>query len=112
MNTIKIQRKFDNDIALYEGYISTVLTLAGIHKSKIAISILAHSAKYGKLDKEIKEEIAKKCLTNIQVISNYMTKLNSEKYLEGQRVNKKLLPPKQPFTLQLILDVNAKEEEK
>jgi len=110
MNTIKIQRKFPDDIALYEGYIATVLTLAGVHKSKIAISILAHSAKYGRLDKEIKEQVAKKCMTNIQVISNYMTKLNSEKYLEGQKVIKKLMPPKAPFTLHLILNVKDEEE--
>ena len=112
MNTIKIQRKFDNDIALFEGYISTVLTLAGIHKSKIVISILAHSAKYGRLDKEIKEMIAEKCKTNVQVVSNYMTRLNTEKYLDGQKVIKKLMPPKAPFTLQLILNINEEKEGK
>lgn len=107
MKTLTIKRVFDDDISLIEGYISSILTLSGVHIPKPLISVLAHSVKYGKLDAEIKREIAERTLSDVQVVSNNITKLRKMKLLIGNKTIEKLQtsPGKLPVSLNLVMDV-------
>lgn len=107
MKTVRIVRNFDDKITYYEGYIAVILALASIKMTQLHISILAHAALFERLDKEVKEQIAQRNETNLQVVANGISKLRKMKHLDGTKVTPKLTPPKEtPFALTLILNVN------
>ena len=107
MKNLRIVRNYTDDISYYEGYIAVILAFASIKMTQLHISILAHAALFDKLDKEVKQKIAKRNNTNEQVVANGISKLRKLKHLEGSKVTPKLTPPKDlPIALTLIMNVN------
>lgn len=99
-----VRRSYSDDISLLEGYIDVLLTLSGVKLSIPLISVLAYSIKHKKLDQRVKELIAQRHKSNIQVVSNNITKLRKMKLLEGQNTVKKLIPKDLTLTIQLKLE--------
>jgi hypothetical protein len=103
-----IRRVFEDDVALNEAYIIVVLGFAERRLSKILVSILAHAVKYGKIDKDVKQEIASKMKSNTQVVANGITRLRKLGYLNKDQVNERLCPPKDgKFILNLVYEKKA-----
>lgn len=103
---MKIARKYNTGVEFHQAYIDIILRFAGYRLSDLYTSILAHSSYYGDLTKEVKDELAKKNNTSVQVISNGITRLRKLKVLEKNKVNPKILPPKtDEISLTLVLGI-------
>lgn len=109
----KIARKYESGVEFQQAYIDIILRLAGYRLSDLYTSILAYVSYYEKLDKNVKQVLAEKNKTSIQVISNGVTKLRKLGVLEKNKVNKKLIPAdKESINLVLILGVESNENTK
>lgn len=105
----KIARKYESGVEFQQAYIDIILRLAGYRLSDLYTSILAYVSYYEKLDKNVKQILAEKNNTSIQVISNGITKLRKLGVLEKNKVNQKLIPAdKESINLVLILGVESK----
>ena len=110
IKSAKIARKYQSGVDFQQAYIDIILRLAGYRLSDMYTSILAYVSYYGKLDKNVKQILAEKNNTSIQVISNGITKLRKLGVLEKNRVNKKLIPAdKEAINLTLMLGVEITE---
>ena len=110
IKSAKIARKYQSWVDFQQAYIDIILRLAGYRLSDMYTSILAYVSYYGKLDKNVKQILAEKNNTSIQVISNGITKLRKLGVLEKNRVNQKLIPAdKEAINLTLMLGVEIAE---
>jgi hypothetical protein len=110
IKSAKIARKYQSGVDFQQAYIDIILRLAGYRLSDMYTSILAYVSYYGKLDKNVKQILAEKNNTSIQVISNGITKLRKLGVLEKNRVNQKLIPAdKEAINLTLMLGVEITE---
>ena len=110
IKSAKIARKYQSGVDFQQAYIDIILRLAGYRLSDMYTSILAYVSYYGKLDKNVKQILAEKNNTYIQVISNGITKLRKLGVLEKNRVNQKLIPAdKEAINLTLMLGVEITE---
>ena len=110
IKSAKIARKYQSVVDFQQAYIDIILRLAGYRLSDMYTSILAYVSYYGKLDKNVKQILAEKNNTSIQVISNGITKLRKLGVLEKNRVNQKLIPAdKEAINLTLMLGVEITE---
>jgi hypothetical protein len=110
IKSAKIARKYQSGVDFQQAYIDIILRLAGYRLSDMYTSILAYVSYYGKLDKNVKQILAEKNNTSIQVISNGITKLRKLGVLEKNRVNQKLIPAdKEAINLTLMLGVEIAE---
>lgn len=108
----KIARRYQSGVEFQQAYIDIILRLAGYRLSDLYTSILAYVSYYGKLDKNVKQILAEKNNTSIQVISNGVTRLRKLGVLEKNKVNKKLVPAdKEEISLVLVLGVEKEEKE-
>lgn len=110
IKSAKIARKYQSGVDFQQAYIDIILRLAGYRLSDMYTSILAYVSYYGKLDKNVKQILAEKNNTSIQVISNGITKLRKLGVLEKNKVNQKLIPAdKEAINLTLMLGVEITE---
>lgn len=110
IKSAKIARKYQSGVDFQQAYIDIILRLAGYRLSDMYTSILAYVSYYGKLDKNVKQILAEKNNTSIQVISNGITKLRKLGVLEKNKVNQKLIPAdKEAINLTLMLGVEIVE---
>jgi hypothetical protein len=104
---MKVARKYEEGVELHQSYIDILLRLAGYRLSDLSVRVLAYSSFYGTINKEIKDELAVKNNTSIQVISNVITKLRKLKLLEKNVINNKLkLPQKDTASITLLLSID------
>jgi hypothetical protein len=109
---MKIARKYESGVEFHQAYIDIILRFAGYRLSDLYTSILAYSSYHGDLTKEVKDEIARKNNTSVQVISNGITRLRKLKVLEKNKVTPKILPPNtDEISLTLVLGI-VKEKSK
>jgi hypothetical protein len=112
LKSAKIARKYESPVEFQQAYIDIILRLAGYRLSDMYTSILAYVSYHGKLDKNIKQTLADKNKTSIQVISNGITRLRKLGVLEKNKVNQKLVPAdSKGINLVLMLAVETKEKE-
>jgi hypothetical protein len=102
----KIARKYESGVEYQQAYIDIILRLAGYRLSDLYTSILAYVSYYGKLDKNVKQILAEKNETSVQVIANGITRLRKMGVLGKNKVNEKLVPSdKSEISLVLLLKV-------
>ena len=95
----RVRRVFDSEIELLERYLDTLLTFSGLHLTPPLITILAYAVKHKNLTPEVKQEIAKKYNTSLQVVANNITKLRRMKFLKGSEVDERLVPKNRELSL-------------
>jgi hypothetical protein len=109
---MKVARKYEEGVELHQSYIDILLRLAGYRLSDLSVRVLAYSSFYGTINKEIKDELATKNNTSIQVISNVITKLRKLKLLEKNIVNSRLrLSNKENASITLLLTIEKNKVE-
>jgi hypothetical protein len=107
---MKVARKYEEGVELHQSYIDILLRLAGYRLSDLSVQVLAHSSFYGTINKEIKDELAAKNNTSIQVISNVITKLRKLKLLEKNIINSRLkLPHQDNVNITLMLSIEKQK---
>lgn len=110
LKSAKIARKYESGVEFQQAYIDIVLRLAGYRLSDLYTNILAYISYYDKLDKNVKQILAEKNNTSIQVISNGITKLRKLGILEKNKVNRRIVPSdKEAINLTLMLGVEKKQ---
>ncbi len=106
-----IKRTYKDELTLIEGYITFLLALSGVKLPQPSVTVLSYAVKYKKLSIDIKRLIAERTKSDVQVVSNNITKLRKMKLLEGQLPNKKLIPPSIPTTVILNLNIEENKNE-
>jgi hypothetical protein len=111
IKSAKIGVRYKSGVEFQQAYIDIILRLAGYRLSDLYISILAYVSYFGKLDKNVKQILAEKNNTSVQVISNGITRLRKIGVLQKNTVNQKLVPAdKEAINLTLMLGVESKTE--
>lgn len=101
---MKVARKYKETVELHQSYIDILLRFAGYRLSDLYTSVLGYSSYYGTINKDIKDQLAKKHDTSTQVISNAITKLRKLGLLERNVINKKLrIPSNDKATITFVL---------
>lgn len=108
-NQLKVAKRYATDIEYHQTYIDILARLAGYRLSDMNINILAYLSYYGKLSKNIKEEIANKNNTSVQVISNGISRLRKLGLIIKSNVHPKLVP-KDRETVELLLVLKVENE--
>jgi len=105
-NQSKVAKRYATGIEYHHAYIDILSRLAGYRLSDMNINILAYLSYYGRLTKNLKQEVASKNQTSVQVISNGISRLRKLGLIDKNNVHPKLVPKdKEKVELLLVLKV-------